>query len=504
MITELQQNILAIFLLFLVYTIFSNPQLYISLSRKRFVAYKFFNLRLRSFNYEKPRHLHSVFFLIPAFREIFQILFRSQNVRKLIKTLTNKNLLNYDQIHEKISKQRFNPRHPYLTSGDHFSSFYPRNLGLFYSYSLIPNNTINITDYQNRLSTYLNSLHFCLGFFENRKPTTTIVPIFRSYFYSANIYREPSDTLLSIFLSFDRLINPQDNSYENSDSGYKISQEQAQKYALTLLDEFKLDLYGKVLDLLGKINIEESLLDNKYSFSGIRDGIIRNQCFYDNVCLWKTLDLAIKLDIVSENELEGFETLATIKSSIINTFVVDGVIYDKSKNIEVVDNPLNLSADFLVAYSTGFFNTKEKLDSQVLIATIKRFEKYSLIHKLGIQYSKENSKYTQWAVKLVCPSYMGKSIWSHWSVELGMVCLDLIKNQSENKISPNDIGYLTGIAQNIYSSTNQKIVQYQGYPELYNLNGVIFANFFYSSILQTGWIVNFNWFKINFEKLVSS
>ncbi len=490
--SESVRNVLVIFVLFLAYSIFSNPQMYISLSRKRFISYKFFNLRLRNFSYEKPRHLNKVFILIPILREVFQITFRSQNIRKFLKSLTNNNSLQYESIYTRIVKQRFNPKYPYLTSGDHFSSFYPRNLGLFYSQALIPENTLNLLDYQNRLTTYLNSLHFCLEFFENQKITTTIVPIFRSIFYSANIYREPSDSLLSIMLSLDRLINPRGYNYQTPDVQYQSSQDQASKFGLELLEEYKLDLYAKILDLLAKINLNESLFDKKYSFSGIRDGIIRYQCFYDNICLWKTLKLAIKLEIISTNELEEFETLSSISKNIRKKFI-NLIIYDTDKK--------DLSADFLIAYSVGFLKTGNQDEAKILLATIKEFDKNKLIHPLGIQYSNINSPQTQWLVKLICPSYMGKSIWSHWSVELGMLCLDLVRDKNTNQISNDDINYLLEIVKNITKNTDKKILQYQGYPELYNSQGKIFSNLFYSSILQTGWIVNYNWLKINLKKL---
>lgn len=44
-----------------------------------------------------------------------------------------------DEIIDYIHQLRFDPKYPYLISGDQFSVLYPRNLGVFYNQLLDPN-----------------------------------------------------------------------------------------------------------------------------------------------------------------------------------------------------------------------------------------------------------------------------------------------------------------------------------------------------------------------------
>jgi hypothetical protein len=500
------QNVLLIsILIFYTYSVFTNPQLYFSFSTKRFVAYKFFNHRLRQFNHQKPRHLNKIFAIIPWLRESFLIVLRRQSLAKFFKNLATSRKLNYEMIFQKIVVKRFNPRNPYLTSGDHFSSFYPRNLGLFYKYALSPVTCTNLSDYQNRLSMYLNSLHFSLEFYENKSLSTTIVPIWRSVFYSCNIFREPADTLLSILLSLDYLINYKDYKHLKSTSkDWLMATDQASLKATEMLEKYKLDLYTKLLDLLAKINPDLCLIDEKFTLSGIRDGVVRKSSFYDNVCLYKTIELALKLEIVNEEELQSYEIPKNIKKSIIQKFINNKIILDELANKKEILNGSKmlkdcLSADFLIACSLEFFDLNEETEKDYIVNTILAFKEYGLIHKTGIQYSYNNPKNEYWLVKLFAPSYMGKSIWSHWSTELAIVikvCLN-----SENTLQRE---VLQEISKNITDTIYQKVIKYQGYPELYDLNENIYANWFYSSILETGWIVNYEYLrKTSMLKLIN-
>ena len=46
-------------------------------------------------------------------------------------------------------------------------------------------------------------------------------------------------------------------------------------------------------------------------------------------------------------------------------------------------------------------------------------------------------------------------------------------------------------ADNLINITTLKILETGGYPELYDLKYSFYKNKFYSSIIQTGWMVNF-------------
>lgn len=460
---------------FYIYALLSNPQrTFFSLTKRNYTNYKFFNLRLRRFESGRPRNLPKILFFIPLLREAILILLRRNNSQ-------NNNQLNYDQIYTKICKKRFNPRYPYLTSGDHFSSFYPRNLGFFYSRALNFDTVNNLTDYQNRIAIYLNSLDFALDFYNGVKLTTTIVPVFRSVFYASNIYKSPIDTLCSLLLSFDYLINPDDNFVSmNSEENYKQAQNQGRVEAQKLLEEYELDLYEKTLDLLSELDISTALLNSKKSYSGIRDGVIRYTCFYDNVCLWKTIELALKLEIITRHELDIFEKPENLKLNILNHFVENNTILNEL-NPQEKDN--NYSADWLVAFSLGFLSCDNQSELELMENTLTTFKLKGLIHPLGIQYSKKNPTNTFWLVKVFAPDYMGKTIWSHWSVELGHLMLAIYQKTQNLEYKE--------YADNLINITTLKILETGGYPELYDLKYSFYKNKFYSSIIQTGWMVNF-------------
>ena len=463
---------------FYIYALLSNPQRTLfSFTKRNYTSYKFFNLRLRRFEFGRPQNLPKILFFIPLLRESVLILFRRDNSQK-------NNSLTYDEIYTKICKKRFNPRYPYLTSGDHFSSFYPRNLGFFYSKALDTNTVLNLADYQNRIAIYLNSLDFALDFYEGIKLTTTIVPVFRSLFYASNIYKPPIDTLCSLYLSLDYLINPSDNFGVTDIDNYQQAQDQGQIEAKKLLEEYKLDLYEKTLDLLSDLDINTGLLNSKKSYSGIRDGVTRYNCFYDNVCLWKTIELALKLEIITEEELDNFEKPTNLKSKILGYFVRNGTIINEMHPTEIENN---YSADWLVAFSLGFLSCDNNQELEIIQNTVITYQSKGLIHDLGIQYSVKNPINTYWLVKIFAPAYMGQTIWSHWSTELGSLMLELYKktdNQTYKKY-----------VETLINATEIKILETGGYPELYDLNYNFYKNKFYSSIIQTGWMVNFEYLK---------
>ncbi len=511
------QQIIFLLFLFYFYAFFSNPHLFFSLTRKNFRNYKFETDKIIKQGHTKPVPLPNFFVIIASLREIYLIFLRFHWLEKIFR----KRKSNYNNNYGIIVSKRFNPKSPYLIAGDHFSSFYPRNLGFFYSKALNPKTTLNLKDYQNRVIIYLNSLSFSLEFFKKIDLTTTVVPIYGRFFCPGNIYSKPADTLCSLLLAFDYLINFKKNKFEIIKSlpskqeikngqvsvqkvfdiidGYeeyykqtKIqkTQQRSSNLACSLLKEFRPDLKQKVLKHLEFFNPKYGLIDKKHSLSGIRDGTFRSSSFYENVAAWKAIELALQFNIVEIDNLANYLKPSILKQNIIQNFYQNQIIYnelDQKPNLFE-----NLSADFLVAYSVGFFSPNKSKELEILENQVKAFFEAGLVLDFGILYSQKNPKRLAKMVRFFVKDYMGQTVWSHWNVEFLQLLITLFETTGKQ--------FYLSEAKKIYRNFYQKILLYKGYPELYNKKGGIYKTPFYVSMVDTGWIVNFEDLRLRIKK----
>jgi len=391
---------------------------------------------------------------------------------------------NYEKIYTTIVRKRFKKNTPYLIAGDHFTSFYPRNLGFFYSKALDPKTSIDFEDYKNRLLTYLNSLAFALNFYKNIELTTTITPLFGKFFTRANIFNKPSDTLCSLLLALDFLINPKDNDFTSKNPEYRKIQNQAKNLATELLNVHKDSLKEKILKHLEYLNSRLGLVDPKHSLSGIRDGAFRQSSFYENVVTWKTINLSLKHGLISQSDLKSYAKPEVLKKKIIVLFVKNKLIHNDLTQESIFEN--NFSADFLVAYSLKFFDLKNLKDLQILKDQVDFIlSTPKLISPIGVFYSSSRPARLALPVRLFASKYMSRTIWSHWSTELICLLHDL-------SICTKDTNYLV-TGSKMYEELLQKVLFYKGYPELYGQNLKIYQTPFYTSMIDTGWIVNFEY-----------
>ncbi len=110
-----------------------------------------------------------------------------------------------------IHTERFNPAKLLLTSGDHWSGLFSRNLGVFYYPTCDPRIPSTIEDWHNRQAVYLQTVAYALGVFEKRPiPVTTIVTTGRYKATCANFWRYPSDTVYGILFALSVLLGKQD------------------------------------------------------------------------------------------------------------------------------------------------------------------------------------------------------------------------------------------------------------------------------------------------------
>jgi hypothetical protein len=471
-----------------VYAFFSSPHQRLSFSRKRFTSYFYKNGKLGYKFHSDPQPVFKFFYIFFIIREVYLIFLRSSFLEKIMK-LRRKH--NYDKIYSTIVRKRFKKNTPYLIAGDHFTSFYPRNLGFFYSKALDPDTSVDFEDYKNRLLTYLNSLAFALNFYKNIDLTTTITPLFGKFFTRANIFSKPSDTLCSLLLAFDYLINPHDSNFKSKNVEYKKIQNQAKNLAKNLLKEHQQTLKNKILAHLEYLNSRLGLVDPKYSLSGIRDGVFRQSSFYENVVTWKTITLALKYSLITEQELKNYARPEVYKKKIISLFIKNKLIHNDLSQETILEN--NFSADYLVAYSLNFFDLKNTKDLQILKDQADFvLSTPSLISPIGIYYSNKQPERLAIPVRLFAPKYMSRTIWSHWSTEFICLLQDLTISTGEHKY--------VSTALKITDSLLQKILFYKGYPELYGDNLKIYQTPFYTSMIDTGWIVNYEFCRQKLKK----
>lgn len=482
------RDILLVLIGFYIYSHLSNPHLVVSVTRKNFTKYFIKNSKICCRKIVDPVFLPYFFSVLSLIRESYLIISRLYFIDKLLK-LRRKN---YDSIYQKIIKKRFKKNLPYLIAGDHFSSFYPRNLGFFYSKALDTTTCIDIFDYQNRLILYLNSLEFVLNFFKSKPFTTTISPVYGRFFVALNFFRKPSDTLCSILLALDYLISPLEYFGDNLAADYQNVRYMAKDLAIKIFNKNYQNLKNKIIFHLNYIDPDTGLIKKDLSLSGIRDGVIRKSSFYENIVTYKTIVLGIKMGLIFEKDLLDYQNPKNLKKNIIKNFFKKNFIL--SELDDFIDKKQQLSIDFLIVLQTNFFDfniEKERIYFKKIIDFVLKSDNW--LTSIGPMYSPSNHSKTVFLVKLLANDYMGKSVWSHWSCEFCMSLLKIYDFTKEQK-------YLSK-AKEIIKNLEKKILFYKGYPELYNQKLKIYQTLFYSSMIDTGWIVNYQFLKQKIKKI---
>lgn len=378
-----------------------------------------------------------------------------------------------DEIIKTIHKKRFDPSKPYLISGDQFSVLYTRNLGVFYNQLLNPNTAHSKTDWENRQRIYLQSVLYGIdGLSASATTRTTIVPIGPRTSAATQVHPGGigSDSVYGILYALDTLSTP----LESNNGQYS---RQTKKAAKQVIESKKEQLRYIVINYLNEVqNPQTKLVRTGIHLSSARDGVIRKSSFYDNVVLWKTLQLADKLGIYTTSQT----SLNHLRKQIIATYWNEEKGYFNNDQEHAV-----FSSDWLLAYPTEFLNIKNKDDRAKTERIIQYIRKEKLASPLPIKYQVDNDVEAPWAVKTFVPNYGGNAIWSYWGAEY-MTLLANMYTHTQDK------SYLDeGIAAS--KEYRKKIVQYGGFPETFNEKGEFLQNGVYKSIRITGWVVQFEY-----------
>ncbi|PIR61789.1 MAG: hypothetical protein COY81_04685 [Candidatus Pacebacteria bacterium CG_4_10_14_0_8_um_filter_43_12] len=391
-----------------------------------------------------------------------------------------------EQIIANIHKLRFNPEEPFLISGDHFSVFYPRSLGIFYHSLMDPRIKLSEEDWKNRQLLYLKSTAYALEVFSQaNRLATTVVPIGPKSVVLINVSAPPSDTLYSILYALavmedsseiitrypygDLSLTEATNQLQTQEAAHKL----VQLYHDDLLkqwQQFELEVYDPVSGL-----IKRNIL-----LSGVKDMAKHQSGFYDNVIYWKTNQLAQQLGIISRDE----QFLVDLKQRILTNFWYeqDGHFIEDLSEESMLNNLY--SSDWIVAYQLGFLSPDNPLDRPYLVKSVQYIQRNAIDQPFGLQYHPDQRPYQlYWWVGFFAPDYGSSAIWSN----LGQEYIKLLVHLYQ---ATGDTSYLDRAEKQLEAYTFN-IKRYRGYPEVYSSQGDFFRQSLYKSVRQTGWVVSF-------------
>lgn len=383
-----------------------------------------------------------------------------------------------------IHSLRFNPSKPYIISGDQFSVLYPRNMGVFYNSTLNPYTALNQKDWENRQRLFLQSALYALDAFSDKHTlTTTIVPSGPRSVALTEVHpgSVPSDSLYGILYTFDALTN--EAKYPNAP--HKL---QAKSATEKIINARHNDLKQLLAVYLAQVqNPHTKMVKQGIDLSGARDGAVRDRSFYDNVVLWKTLELADTLGVQSTPK----DQLDTLRATIVKTYwdSTEGHFKD-----DLASHPKNqnYASDWLIALPTGFLNPTNPADLPYLQKSVAFIHKEQINKPFPIKYqAAANPSDIPWAVKTFVPNYGGDAIWGYWGVQY-VTALNALYQATH------DQSYYTE-AKAAIATYSQKIVENQGFPETYTPQGDFLQTPVYKSIRQTGWVVQFEQAKYELE-----
>lgn len=379
-----------------------------------------------------------------------------------------------------IHGDRFNQKNPYIISGDHFSVLYPRSLGIFYHTALDPRTALDYEDWINRQSIYLKTTAYALEVFSHSGHlSTTVVPLGQQAVTLINVYAPPSDTYYSLVYALDAL-----SSSKTIINRYPFSSTQIEKYkpatataAAELLNIHRADLkrhWQKFSDTVFDSN--EGFVKKNIYLSGTKDMAMRESAFYDNIMFWASHKLSQKAKIIPEDK----KFLNDYKARILKTYWRDEGFFAEDQG----NYKNSYSSDWLIAYQTGFLSPNNPDDLPYLKKAVDYVHSQKIDRPFAVKYHLENRpEQLYWPVRIFAPDYGSTAIWSHWGMEY-IKLLAGISSVTKNLQYQKE-------AQYQIQKYEDNIKKYGGYPELYDSNGLFFKQRMYESVLETGWVVNF-------------
>ncbi|HSX17578.1 MAG TPA: hypothetical protein VLH86_05780 [Patescibacteria group bacterium] len=385
-----------------------------------------------------------------------------------------------DGIIAGIHAHRFDPAKLLLISGDHFSSLFVRNLGVFYYPMLDTRIESTDRDWHNRQTVYIQTLAYALGVYKQYPiPTTTVTSTGAYRATCTNIYAYPPDTVYSLLHALAAL-----NGKESAaPARYGTPHHTLDTVPATklLLDEYTDTLRALYEHYRATVfDPSTGLIRRGLHLSGAKDITRRDCSFYDNVVFWKTTALAMDQGLIPADKA----FLATLKKRILKTFWLEepGHFLEDLSEEGVARG--YYSSEWLIVLITGFLDPADKNEQPYFARSVAYIQKQGIDQPFPLKYHHDTRSHRQFfAVRIAVASYGGDAIWSFWGMEY-------IKTLLLLHTYTGDRAYLRTADQHI-NSYEQNMLRYGGFPEVYDPQGNLLQTPLYRSIRQTGWVIGF-------------
>ncbi len=385
-----------------------------------------------------------------------------------------------DGIIEDIHDLRFDPQRLLLISGDHFSALFVRNLGVFYYPMLdraIPGSE---QDWRDRQTVYLQTLGYALGVFDRTDDlSTTIVATGRRAATCVNFYHYPSDTLYGMLYSLASLRGLEPG--RPAEYGADVHELGTTEAAAALVERYGYSLARHYRTYRRRLLDEHAMrVRTDLRVSGAKDITERRSAFFDNVVLWKTSELAMKLGIVDDDPA----FLRSLKDSVLEIFWLDEAgHFLEDLSPEAVAGRY-YSSDWLIALATGFLDPADPGERHYFTRSVEYIRRHGIADPLPVKYQAEQRAHRQVpVVRLAVASYGGDAIWSFWGMEYIKTLVLLHRTTGE--------GHYLDEAGRHLAAYEDAMLANGGFPEVYDADGEMLTTPFYRSIRQTGWVIGF-------------
>ena len=385
-----------------------------------------------------------------------------------------------DGIIADIHRLRFDPDRLLLISGDQFSALFVRNLGVFYYPMLDRSVPGTPEDWQDRQLVYLQTLGYALGVFD-REPelATTIVATGRRAATCVNIYAYPSDTLYGMLYALAALAGLEPG--RPAPYAPDVHRLETSGAAAELLERYGPSLASHVEAYVARVQDPTTgLVRADLKLSGAKDITQRSCAFYDNVVLWKTLQLAGRLGLATSDG----DRLEALKHRILQRFWLEdqGSFLEDLSPEAVADS--YYSSDWLIVLATGFLDPADPAERRYLARAVAHVRASGVAEPFAVKYHADTRAHRQYpVVRLAVASYGGDSIWSFWGMEYVKVLLLLHRHTGRED-------YLAEAGRHL-ADYEAAMVRDRGFPEVYDGNGRMLTTPLYRSIRQTGWVIGF-------------
>lgn len=384
-----------------------------------------------------------------------------------------------DGIIADIHAHRFRPDKLLLTSGDHFSPLFVRNLGVFYYPMLDVSIDGTKEDWHDRQAVYLQTLAYALGVFAKRPvPVTTIVPTGRYHATCMNYYVYPSDTVFGVLFALAALLAKEPaRPFEYAAAAHKLGTVPA---AELLHKEYKETLKALYADYRRTVYDEETgLIRADILLSGAKDITRRSCAFFDNVVFWKTSQLAQTLG-VADKKID----LDALKRRILKAFWLENEGYFLEDLSQEGIAGKYYSSDWLIVLTTGFLDPMNPAEAPYFARSVKYIQAEKIDQPFAIKYQQETRAHRQyfWA-RVAFAAYGGDVVWSFWGMEYIKTLLRLFEATGE-------LTYLKAANAHL-KSYEEVMLRDGGYPEVFDDKGNLYETWIYRSIRQTGWVIGF-------------